>query len=98
MVIGFVAVGGFAGLVSRSHIHSPRVFAGSTAICGYTTGPAFTIAGTGTVDVLQGLVFDVGIGVRGKAPDSGDLFGHWDGMLMWKNARAMFGREQSFYS
>ena len=97
VVVGFVAVGGFAGLVSRSHIHSSCMFAGSTAICGYTTGPAFTIAGGGSVSVLQGLVFDVGIGVGGKAPDSGDLLGHWDRMLMWENARAMFGREQSFH-
>ena len=72
----FVGMGGFAGLVRRSHIHSSRVFTGSAAIWGYSTGPAFTIAGTGTVDVLQGLVFDVFVGVGGEAPDSGDLFGH----------------------
>ncbi len=61
MVVGFVAVGGLAGLVGRSHIHSPRVFAGSGTICGDTSGPAFTIAGGGSVSVLQGLVFDVWI-------------------------------------
>ncbi len=76
MVIGFVAVGGFAGLVSGSHIHSSCMFAGSSTVSGYTTGPTFTIAGGGSVDVLQGLVFDVWIGVGGKAPDSGDLFVH----------------------
>jgi hypothetical protein len=98
VVVGFVAVGGFAGLVSGSHIHGSCMFAGSTAICGDTTGPAFTVAGGGSIGVSERLVFDVWIGVGGEAPDPGDLLGHWDEMLMWKNARAMFGREQSFYS
>ncbi len=61
VVVGVVAVGGLAGLVSRSHVHSPRVFAGSRTICGYTTGPAFTITGGGPVGVLQRLVIDAWI-------------------------------------
>ena len=61
VVVGFVAVGGLAGLVSDSHIHSSRVFAGSAAICGYAAGPAFTITGGGPVSVLQGLVFEIGV-------------------------------------
>ncbi len=76
VVVGFVVVSGFAGLVSRSHIHSSCVFTGSATICGYTTGPAFTITGGGPVRVLQGLVFDVWIGVGDEAPDSGDLLVH----------------------
>ncbi len=73
------------------------MLARTASIRSYSPGPTFTIAGTGTIGVLQGLVFDVWVGVGDEAPDSGDLLGHWDGMLMWKNARAMFGREQSLY-
>ena len=93
----FVVVCSGAVVIRRAHVDVPAMFARAATICGHTTGPAFTIAGGGSVSVLQGLVFDVGIGVGGKAPDSGDLLGHWDGMLMWENARAMFGREQSLY-
>ncbi len=75
----FVAVSGLALTVSGSHVHCPRMFAGSSTVCGYTTGPAFAITGGGPVSVLQRLVFDVWIGVGGKAPDSGDLFGHVGG-------------------
>jgi len=60
-ILWFVTVGGLAALIRRAHIHSSRVFAGSGSICGYTTGPTFTIAGGGSVGVLQGLIFDVWI-------------------------------------
>jgi len=45
--------------IRRAHIDETRMFAGSASISGHTTGPAFTIAGGGSVSVLQGLVFDV---------------------------------------
>jgi hypothetical protein len=51
------------------------VFAGS-AIGGDPPGPAFAVARAGSVGVLQGLVFDVGVGVGGETPDSGYLFVH----------------------
>lgn len=62
----FVAVGGLAGSVSGSHVHSPDVLTGPASVRGNSTGPAFTIAGTGTVNVLERLVFDVGVGAGGK--------------------------------
>ena len=52
------------------------MFARSGSIWGHSTGPAFAIAGTGTVSVLQGLIFDVLVGVGGEAPDPGDVFVH----------------------
>ena len=61
-----------------SAIHSSCVVTGSASVCGHATGPTFTIAGGGSVEVLQGLVFDVLIGVGGEAPDLGDLFVHYD--------------------
>jgi hypothetical protein len=75
----FVGMGWLAGLVRRSHIHSSYVFTGPAAIWGYSTGPAFTIAGGGSIGVLQGLVFDVWVRVGGEAPDAGDVFGHVGG-------------------
>ena len=48
----------------------------AAAIWGHSTGPAFTITRGGPVSVLQGLVLDVGVGVGGEAPDSGDVFVH----------------------
>ena len=52
------------------------MFARAGAIWGRSMGPALTIAGGGSVSVLQGLVFDVLVGVGGKAPDPGDFLVH----------------------
>jgi len=93
----FVVVSGRAVLVRRAHIHQTGVFARSAAICGHSTGPAGAVAALTSIGTFERFVFDVGIGVRREGPDFGDLFGHWDRMLMWENARAMFGREQSFH-
>ena len=71
-----IRMGGLAGSVSGPHVHGSCVFTGPGSICGYTTGPTFTVTGCGPIGVLQGLVFDVWIGGGGEAPDVGDLFGH----------------------
>jgi hypothetical protein len=76
-LLWFVVVCGGAVVIRRAHIHCSRVFTGSAAIWGHSTGPAFTIAGGGPVSVLQGFIFDVGVGVRGEAPDPGDLLVHF---------------------
>jgi len=69
---------GLALVVRGAHIHRAGMFARTAAIRGNATGPSFTIAGGGPVHVLQGLVFDVGVGVGREGPDVGDLFGHVD--------------------
>lgn len=79
VVVGFVAVGGFAGLVSGSHIHSSRVFTGPGSICRHSTGPAGAIAALTSIGVFERFVLPAGIGVGGEAPDSGDLFVHVSG-------------------
>ena len=50
------------------------------------------------VRLLQGFVFDVGIGLGLEGPDPVDLSVHWNGMLMLKKAPVMFGREQGLYA
>ena len=50
------------------------------------------------VRLLKGFVFDVEFGLELEGPDPVDLSVHWDGMLMWKKAPVMFGREQSLYA
>ena len=66
-------------VVRGAHIHITDVFTGATSIRGHTSGPAHAITRCGTVLIFQGFVFDVGIGVVGKAPDSGDLLVHVGG-------------------
>ncbi len=90
MVVGVVAVGGLAGSVSGSHVYSPDMFAGSAAIWGHSPGPAFTIAGAGSVGVLQGFVFDVGIGVGRERPNSRDLLVHENGGVEGDEIGSMF--------
>jgi hypothetical protein len=76
MVFGFVVVAGLAGSVSRSHVHGSDVLTGSAAIWGYSTGPAFTIAGGGPVSVLQGFGFDIGLESDAKVQTQADLLVH----------------------
>lgn len=96
-VVVIVVVGGRAVATRYSQVHPTGVLAGTAAIRGHSPTPAPTIARGASVGVLQGLVFAVWIRVGQESPYSGDLLGHWDGMLMWKIAPAMFGREQSLY-
>ena len=66
-------------VVRGAHIHITGMFARATSIYGHTSSPALAITGFCSIHVLQGFVFDVGIGVVGKAPDSGDLLVHVGG-------------------
>ena len=59
----FVVVSGGAVLLRRAHVHPTGVFARAAAIRSHTSGPALAVAGGGSIRVLQGFVFDVGIGV-----------------------------------
>jgi hypothetical protein len=68
-----VVVGSLALMVRRAHVHVAGMFARAASILGHTTSPALAITGGGAIHVLQGFVFDVWVGVGGKAPDSGDL-------------------------
>jgi hypothetical protein len=72
----FVVVCGSAVVVRDAHIDVAGVFTGSATICGYTTSPALAITGGRSVQVLQGLVCDVGVGVGRKGPDLSDLLVH----------------------
>lgn len=54
------------------------MFAGTAAVGGHAAAPARAIAGFAAISILQGLVLNVGVGVGGEGPDSGDLFGHGD--------------------
>jgi len=71
-----VIVRGRAVLIRRPEVHPASVFAGTAAIGGHATGPAFASAGRAAVEVLQRLVFEFRIGVGRKGPDSGDLLVH----------------------
>ena len=71
-LLWFVAVCGRAVLVRDAHVHVARVFTGPRTICGHTSCPALAITGGRSIRVLQGFVFDVGIGVGRERPDSGD--------------------------
>ena len=59
----FVAVCGLAVVIRRAHVHVAGVLAGAVAVWSHTASPALTTARGGSVDVLQGFVFDVGVGV-----------------------------------
>ena len=50
-------------VVRGAHIHITDVFTGATSIRGHTSSPALAITGFCSIHVLQGFVFDVGIGV-----------------------------------
>jgi len=71
-----IFVCGGAVLIRQAHVNVSGMFAGSAAIFGYSTGPAFAITGCCAVHVLQSFVIDVGIGVGGKGPDLADVFVH----------------------
>ena len=58
-----VVVCGDAGIIRCAHVDVPGMFTGAAAIWGHTTGPAHAITGGGSIRVLQGFVFDVGVGV-----------------------------------
>ena len=77
-LLRLVVVGGDTVVVSGAHIHETGMFARAASIYSHTSSPALAITGGGAIRVLQGFVFDVGIGVGRKSPDSVDLFGHGD--------------------
>jgi hypothetical protein len=62
-LLWFVIVCGPAMIIRYAHVHVTGVFTGAGAISGHTTGPAHAITGGGSIRVLQGFVFDVGVGV-----------------------------------
>ena len=72
----FVTVCGLAVVIRRAHIYKTAVLARPAAVWGDTTAPALAITGGASIHVLQGFVFDVGIGVGRKGPDSADLLVH----------------------
>jgi hypothetical protein len=75
-----VVVCGSAMVVRCAHVHVTGVFTGSASICcGHSPGPALAVTRGCSVHVLQGFVFDVGIGVGRKGPDFADLFVHVSG-------------------
>ena len=77
-LLRLVVVGGDAVVIRCAHIHETGMFARAASIYSHTSSPALAITGGGAIRVLQGFVFDVGIGVGRKSPDSVDLFGHGD--------------------
>ena len=58
-----VIVCGSAVVIRCAHIHVAGMFARAGSICGHTTGPALAITGRASIRVLQGFVFDCGVGV-----------------------------------
>jgi hypothetical protein len=76
LVVWFVVVCGGAVVIRYAHVHVPGVFAGAGSIWGHTTSPALAITGGGSIQVLQGFVFGVRIGVGREGPDSADLLVH----------------------
>ena len=58
-----VVVCGRAVVVRCAHVHVACMFARARSIGGYTSGPAHAITGACSVQILQGFVFDVWIGV-----------------------------------
>jgi hypothetical protein len=58
-----VIVCGGAVVIRRPHIHETGMFARAGSIYGHSTGPALAITGRASIRVLQGFVFDVGVGV-----------------------------------
>src|ERR1017187_8483707 len=65
-----------------------NMFARAAAIGGHTTGPAFAVAGGGSIHELQGFVIDVGIGVGRKGPDLADVLFHFCGVMKHSAALA----------
>jgi hypothetical protein len=58
-----VVVCGPAAMIRYAHVHVTGMFARAGSIGGYTSGPAHAITGACSVQILQGFVFDVWIGV-----------------------------------
>jgi hypothetical protein len=58
-----VTVCGDAVVIRCAHVDVPGMFARAGSICGHTTSPTFAITGRCSIRVLQGFVFDVGVGV-----------------------------------
>src|ERR1039458_7014695 len=78
-LLWFVIVCGGAVVIRRAHVHEAAMFTGTASILSHTSSPALAITGGCSIRVLQGFVFEHGIGVRGEAPDPDDLFGHFRG-------------------
>jgi hypothetical protein len=79
VVVWFVIVCGGAVVICRTHVYGSDVLTGSASILAYSSSPALAITGRCSIGVLQGFVFDVGVGVGGEAPDAGDLLVHVGG-------------------
>src|SRR5438309_8789812 len=71
-LLWFVGVCGPAVVIGRAHVHVSGVFARSRSIRRHTAAPTLARAGCGSIDILQGLIFDVRIGVGRKSPDFAD--------------------------
>lgn len=65
-------------MVRCPQIHHSGVFAGPGTIIGDSAGPAFAITGQRTIAVLQGLIFEVRVGVGPETPDLADFLAHDD--------------------
>ena len=66
-------------VIRSAHVHITCMFTGPASLGRHASGPAWAIARAGTVHVLQGFVFDVGIGVGPEGPDRADFLGHVSG-------------------
>jgi hypothetical protein len=82
LMVLVVTVRGPTMTVRCAHIDVSTVFAGAAAICGHTAGPALAIAGGCSIHELQGLVFDVWIGVGREGPDSADFLVHEQALIL----------------
>src|SRR6266568_2433855 len=71
-LLRFVSVCGPAVVIGGAHVHVSGVFAGTAAVRGHTAAPTLARAGCGSIDILQGLIFDVRVGVGRKSPDFAD--------------------------
>ena len=63
VLTSLIVVLGDAVLIRQTHIDVAGVFAGSSSVQGYSSGPAFAVTGGRPILILQSFVIDVWIGV-----------------------------------
>src|SRR6266568_2933170 len=71
-LLRFVSVCGPAVVIGGAQVHESGVFAGTAPVRGHTAAPTLARARCGSIDILQGLIFDVRIRVGRKGPDFAD--------------------------
>ena len=58
LIVGLIIVRGSAVLIRNAHVNESGVFAGPCPVGCDPPRPTFTIAGSGSVLILQGLILD----------------------------------------